>query len=101
MNISTDWLISKILDFLTVLYKCFSETTYAQDRSLYANDIATAVGWLVRLHQGAIADEVARDIVNSSTTKHFTDYWKQGSWGDLEAQAVKELQEAIRKVVTP
>ena len=46
-------LVEKLLDFLTVLHRCFSETTYVQDRPLYATDIAVAVGWLVRLREGA------------------------------------------------
>lgn len=87
---------SMIMDFLIVVHKCFHETTYAQDKALYANDIAMAVGWLVKLHQCEAPKDVATAIVDSSTTKYFTDYWKSGHWGGLEAEALKHLQDTIR-----
>jgi len=92
-------LASKILDFLAVLHSCLSETTYTQDRSIYASDIAIVVGWLVKLHQGQAANDVANLIVDSSTTKGFTDYWRQGHWGDLEARALNDLQSWVRSVI--
>jgi len=91
-------LVEKLLDFLTVLHRCFSETTYVQDRPLYATDIAVAVGWLVRLREGALPNEVRADIVDSATTKHFADYWKQGTWGEIEVLALKMLQDEIGKM---
>jgi len=99
MPIDNDFLISKILDFLTVLYRCWSETNYTQDRPIFANDIATAVGWLARLHQRQTPIDVATTIIDSSTTKYFTDYWRQGHWGDLEAEALKDLQDSIKAVI--
>jgi hypothetical protein len=92
-------LASKILDFLVVLHRCLSETPYSEDRSIYASDIATAVSWLLKLHQGQAANDVANGIVDSSTTKHFTDYWRHGNWGDLEARALNDLQRWITSVI--
>lgn len=99
MQIDKALLASKILDFLAVLHRCHSETTYTQDRSIYASDIATAVGWLVKLDQGEAPDDVAKIIIDSSTTKGFTDYWRQGHWGDLEARALNDLQSWIKSII--
>lgn len=96
MQIEREFLTSNILDFLSVLDKCLSETTYAQDRPIYASDMATAASWLVRLHQNQSPADVANIIIDSSTTKYFTDYWRQGDWGKLQAKALKELQDSIK-----
>ena len=85
-----------LLDFLGTIYKCYKETGFVDDRHLFANDIVSVSGWLVRLHSGESSVTIARDIIDSSTTKHFTDYWKQGGWGDLEANALQALQKEIR-----
>lgn len=92
-------LASKILDFIAVLHRCFSETTYAEDRSIYATDIAVAVGWLVKLHQGQAPNDITNLIVESSTNKYFTDYWRRGMWGELEAKALDDLQSWIKSVI--
>jgi hypothetical protein len=101
MSADADWLVSKVLDFLAVLHKCFMETTYSEDRSLYAMDIAAATGWLVRLHQGESIDGVVAQILDSSTNKQFTDYWRKGKWGELESRGLSELQQELTRVLKP
>lgn len=96
MQIEKEFLNSEILDFLSVLYKCLSETNFAQDRSLYKDDMATAASWLVKLYQNQSPMDVARIIIDSSTTKHFTDYCRRGDWGALQAKTLKELQDSIK-----
>lgn len=96
MDITTNWLSSKILDLVVVLDRCLSETTFTQDRRLYVEDIASAARWLARLHQGEPVGSVASEILEPSTTKAFTDYWRQGVWGEMESRALSMLQEQVR-----
>ena len=95
MNITNDQLIQKILDFMTVIHECYSDTTFVSDRSVYAKDIAAAMGWIVELKGGVDAEKVAAKILSPDTDKHFGDYWRQGDWGDKEANALKKLKDSI------
>ncbi|MFH2124595.1 MAG: hypothetical protein ABIJ50_14075 [Pseudomonadota bacterium] len=91
----SDHLILKILDFMAVIHECYSNTTFANDRSVYAKDLATAMGWIVELRAG-INNQIVKDKIFSSVTeKHFGDYWRQGDWGDKEANALKKLKDSI------
>lgn len=96
MNIPTDWLLTKIVEFIAVLNTCLSETTFSEDRSLYASDIAAATTWLTRLRGGEQASSIADEILEPATAKQFTDYWRQGIWGERESKALMDLQECIR-----
>lgn len=94
---TSNWLGEWILDFLSVIDRCRKETSFAEDRRLYKEDMAHAAGWLVRLHQGEEVSSVAGDILDPATDKSFTDYWKGGEWGDREAEALAELQNRIKQ----
>lgn len=96
MNITTDWLSAKIVEFIAVLKACLSETTFAEDRRLYASDIAAAAAWLSRLQGGEQAPAIADEILEPATAKQFTDYWRQGLWGERESKALMDLQDSIR-----
>jgi len=91
----SDQLILKILDFMTVIHECYSNTTFANDRSVYAKDLATAMGWIVELRAGTNNQIVRDKILSLATEKHFGDYWRQGDWGDKEAKALKKLKDSI------
>lgn len=91
------WLHEEILEFLSVIDSCRKETSFAEDRRLYKEDMAQAAVWLIRLHQGEDTQTVARDILDPATDKMFTDYWKGGEWGEREAEALVELQDQIRQ----
>ena len=88
-------LSERIWKFIAVLTRCRSETTYAADRALYDADIALATRWVVALQNGADVNTVVQQICSSSATKHVTDYWKQGKWGELESAALQALQDAV------
>ena len=96
MNITTDWLSAKVVDFIAVLKNCMSETTFSEDRRLYADDIASAAARLARLQKGEQAPSIADEILEPATAKQFTDYWRQGVWGERESKALMDLQNSIR-----
>lgn len=96
MNITNDWLSAKVVEFIAVLNACLSETTFSEDRRLYAGDIAAATIWLTRLQEGEQAPLVAGEILQPITAKQFTDYWRQGRWGERESKALMDLQDSIR-----
>lgn len=97
MNITTVWLCSAIREFIAILDRCSSETTFVEDRRLYADDLAAANTWLARLDAGEPPDEIAAEILAPATAKQFTDYWRQGVWGDMESTALNTLQDTIRR----
>jgi hypothetical protein len=97
MKTTTDWLSSAIREFITILNQCLNETTFVEDRRLYADDHAAANGWLTRLAAGEPPTVVAAEILAPATAKQFTDYWRQGTWGDLESAALNTLQDTIRR----
>lgn len=97
MNTAADWLSSAILRFIAVLNRCLSDTTFVEDRRLYTDDLVAANVWLNRLRDGESAAVIAATILEPSTAKQFTDYWRQGVWGDMESEALSALQEKIRR----
>lgn len=92
---NSDQLILRILDFMAVIHECYSNTTFANDRSVYARDLVTAMGWIVELRTGTNNRSVRDKIFSTATEKHFGDYWRQGDWGDKEANALKKLKNSI------
>ena len=96
MTISPDWLTNKIFDFVATLHQCYVDTTYAQDRTVYAKDIAIAVGWIVDIRNGHKVEAVISKILSSETAKFFGDYWRQGEWGDQELKALKVLKDELK-----
>ena len=97
MNITSSWLSSAILAFVATLNRCLSDTTYVEDKRLYADDLKVANMWLNRLGNGESANVIATQILEPATAKQFTDYWRQGVWGDMESAALSALQEKIRQ----
>jgi hypothetical protein len=74
-----------------------NETTFVEDRRLYADDLTAANAWLTRLGAGESPTVIAAEILAPATTKQFTYYWRQGAWGDLEREALDTLQDTIRR----
>ena len=97
MDNPKEHLIESILKFMTVLYDCYKNTTYANDRSIYAEDIAVAMGWVVEIRNDTELSEVIEDIFSRQTNKYFTDYWRQGEWGMNQNKAFKELKVSIEE----
>jgi len=97
MALATDSLSSAIRAFVAVIEMCLRETAFVEDRHLYLDDLAAANRWLTRLGAGEAATSIAAEIIAPATAKHFTDYWRQGVWGDLESTALETLQRAIRQ----
>lgn len=101
ISVSSDWLTNKLLDFIATLHKCYVDTTYAQDRTIYANDIAMAIGWIVDIRNGHKSEVVIGKILSSETAKYFGDYWRQGEWGELELKALKALKDELNTKASP
>lgn len=93
--IPRDQLEQQILDFMVAVHECYANTNFAEDRSVYAQDLAEATDWIAKLRSGTDAEEVAEEILSPATAKHFGDYWRQGDWGDKEAEALKKLKASI------
>lgn len=96
MNDYNLWLENQIMNFMTVVEDCLHSTIYANDRSVYKQDIGLIAKWLTSLHKGVSAKEIANEIINVQTDKYFGDYWRQGIWGEKEMNALKNLQKEIR-----
>jgi hypothetical protein len=86
---------TKIIEFMAVINDCLVGTNVAKDRDIYRRDIAIAAQWLIDLNKGVDPEEIVDEIKNSQTDKHFSDYWRQGAWGDMEIKALKRLQKSI------
>jgi hypothetical protein len=91
------WLMDKILEFMSILDDCLRSTTYADDRPIYTNDLAVASAWLIKLYKGVCLVDIYNDIISDHTSKQFTDYWRQGLWGETESRAITALQGDIRQ----
>ncbi len=96
MNITADWLSSEVQAFIAIIDRCLNETTFAEDRRLYSDDLTAATAWLTRLRAGDSPFAIAAEILAPATAKQFTDYWRQGVWGDTESAALNTLQGKIR-----
>ena len=90
------WLKEKIIEFMIIIDDCLSTTTYANDRHVYMSDLVAAARWLINLYKGEPVINICHDILSEKTNKHFGDYWRQGSWGENEANTLATLQEQIR-----
>lgn len=101
MTITCDSLSSVTRTFISVVERCLAETTSAEDRHLYAGDLAAANAWLTRLAAGEPPTAIAAEILDPATAKQFTDYWRRGVWGDLESTALDALQKSIRRELPP
>ncbi len=95
MTISSDQLTQEILGFMAVIHDCYSNTNFANDRSVYAQDLVAAMGWIIDLRSGGCVEDVVTKIRSSETEKHFGDYWRQGDWGEKEGSALKKLKNSI------
>lgn len=95
MSVDRDQTIQAILDFIELIYECHASTKFTEDRAMYAQDLIEAVGWLIRLRQGDEIANVTEEILSAQTAKHFGDYWRQGTWGDIEAAGLRKLKERL------
>jgi hypothetical protein len=96
MSISRSQLTQEILEFMKEIHECYSNTSYANDRTVYAQDLMEAMGWIVSLQSGEGTEDVIAKIKSPETEKHFSDYWRQGDWGKQEAIALKKLKDRLR-----
>lgn len=84
-----------IITFIAEIEDCARSTSYASDRPIYNQDIATAASWLVKLNQGVAVADVIGEINSKQTDKMFGDYWRQGEWGSREATALERLRTVV------
>lgn len=91
------WLQNSIIEFISILEDCMLNTTYEKDKEIYKNDIINATIWLIKLHKGTVISDVAKEISDSQTSKIFTDYWRNGKWGEIQGAALFKLQNKIKE----
>jgi len=96
----TTGLADRIFDFMAIVVDCLDNTSYANDRPVYTQDLALAARWLVRLHRGEPVRDVARDVSSPATGKMLTDYYRAGHWGERHNAAAVALQKAASTLVT-
>ncbi|MGH8551399.1 MAG: hypothetical protein ACRERU_22885 [Methylococcales bacterium] len=80
---------------MVVVHECYQNTNFADDRAVYAQDLMEAMGWIVELRVGRNVRMIVDKILSPATAKHFGDYWRQGNWGDKEANALKMLKDSL------
>jgi hypothetical protein len=95
MTPNRDLIMQAILDFMTVVYECHANTGFAEDRAVFAQDLMSAMEWVIRLRDNSELENVVGKILGLETEKHFGDYWRQGVWGDKEAAALKKLKKSV------
>ena len=86
-----------ILDFMTVIHRCHAQTTFTEDKKVYARDLVVAMHWIAELREGAEIEAVIEKINHPAVDKHFGEYWRQGEWGDDELNALSELRSRARE----
>jgi len=90
-----------LIRFLDVLLKCLHGTSYAMDRPIYLQDIAVVASWIVDLSKKVEEKVIVKQIISHSTNKQFGDYFRQGEFGEKEAEALKQLQNHARQMNNP
>lgn len=88
-------LLLKLMDFLKICYDCLMQTPYSSDKVAFQSDINICVGWLLKIHDDVPIKEIIDDILDSSTSKHFFDYYKEGVYGDIQAKGFADFQTEI------
>lgn len=89
-------LTEEIMEFLKVTYECYKTTNYAEDRKAFESDIALCVGWLISIYNDDNIQKTINDILDTSTSKHISDFYKQGIFGDKQAKAFTRLVNAMK-----
>lgn len=90
-----EFLVNKILEFIEVIYECHSDTTFLNDRSVYKEDLVVAIGWIIELRSGVNYEYIREKILSKNTNKYFSDYWRQGDWGDRLLSSFERLKDSI------
>jgi len=90
-------LLNAVLDFLTTIEECYSSTPFAEDRAVYAADIALVTRWItvIRKQNENETKSLIREIFSTQTDKALTDYWRQGRWGEQEIAGLAQLRKSI------
>lgn len=95
MELSRAELEDAILEFMAVVYDCYKNTNYANDRHSYAKDLTVAMGWIVELRGGADVSKVVESILSIETDRTLIDYRRGGEWGLSEADALGTLRALV------
>jgi len=89
-------LYNEIMSFIKLTYKCFQQTNYTEDRKAYESDIILCVSWIIKLYDNIDSEKIIQEILDSSTSKFIYDYFKQGSLGEGQVAAFKNLQNKVK-----
>ena len=96
-EIKKEKLSEYIIDYLEVLHDCLNNTNFADDRSGFKASIVIVSFWLVEIKYKSF-NEMVEVITDSQTDKSILDLWKNGEWGEKEANGLKLLQKKIKTI---
>lgn len=87
-----------IMKFMKETMYCYENTTYTSDRPAYASDIVLCAKWLISIYNNDEVLKIVEDILDTSTSKHILDYYKQGKLGDEQAKSFASMRKNIEEI---
>lgn len=92
---SKEKIFNAVMKFMEDTLQCYDSTTYTSDRPAYASDIVLCAKWLSNIHSNMEISRIIEDILDTSTSKHILDYYKQGKLGDEQAKSFVNMKKVI------
>lgn len=95
---SKERLLAVVMEFMKITQHCYENTTYAEDRTAYASDIVLCAKWLSEMDNNVEIKRIIDDILDTSTSKHILDYYKQGKLGNEQASGFVKLEKDTEEI---
>ncbi|MBC7510219.1 MAG: hypothetical protein H7320_15965 [Ferruginibacter sp.] len=93
-------IISYLSNFQEIITFCISNTEYQDDVAIYQRDYQFIQQFIDSLLLGKKhVDEIVHMILEPQTAKIFTDYWRQGRYGDIECKGFYKLCDEVRMLL--
>lgn len=99
MKLTKELLFQRIIEFMIIIYDCRINTSYANDRSIYSENLVYVMSWIKALENNVAPEIVVKEILESNEAKHFCDYFRGGVWGEKEINGFVQLQKDIQAMV--
>jgi hypothetical protein len=100
MTTIKEQLLYAVVKFMKDTLYCYNNTTYTSDRSAYASDIVLCAHWVADILGNVDVNKIIANILDTSTSKHILDYYKQGKLGDEQAKSFVNMQTEIERLET-
>ena len=95
---SKERLFEVIIKFMEDTLHCYYNTTYTSDKPAYASDIVLCAKWLSNINSGMEVSKIIDDVLDTSTSNHVLDYYKQGKLGDEQAKSFVNMKKVIEEM---